>query len=93
MKSNKTEKLTVNQCLMQVRTEMFRGIIYDHHARLLHTDKGYFKSYCKRIGISEPTMRLIMDGTYDGTITDLVEISMKAGFVPIVATAKKIISK
>lgn len=78
MEAEKRKKL-VYQSMMGIRHQIFRAIIFDTHAGLLQNDKDYFKSYCKKLGIPERKMRMIMNGTYDGTVPDLIALAQRCG--------------
>ncbi len=72
---------TVNQIMMSYRIQLFQIIIYNLHAKFLATDKKYFKEYCKKTGIPEKKFRQVFNGTYDGTLPDLLALVRRAGLV------------
>jgi hypothetical protein len=74
-------KPTVEQIMMSYRIQLYQIIIYNLHSKFLATDKQYFKDYCKKTGIPERKLRMIINGTYDGTIPDLLALVRRAGLV------------
>lgn len=79
--SEDQNKLTAQQIMMGLRVQLFNIIIYRLHSLYLEKDKKYFKGYCKKAGIAERKMRMIINGTYDGTIPDVLAMAQRAGLV------------
>jgi plasmid maintenance system antidote protein VapI len=66
---------------MGIRTQLFNLIVHSVHSKLLHTDKIYFKEYAKKIGIKERDLRMLLNGTYDGTVPNLIIMARNIGVV------------
>lgn len=79
LSKKKNKKPSVSEIKKELNAKLFLLVGIHIHVKLLREDKQYFKSYSKKIGISEYSLRRIINGTYNGAIPPILAKVQRMG--------------